>query len=368
MLTAASLKGKKMPTKNQLIKSLIEHNDELENYFRNTIIPQLFVDADLIVQKFTPPAMKQFNLSLDDIGKSIADIQDNFRFPSLIENIQNVIDSNEILEKEIQTTDMRWYQMNIIPYIRQSDNKTNGVIITFIEITFRIKDLKEQEKLISDHEILLDTLSHDIKNPLTNLVLAIDQFKGMGLTNQEEFESLLAIVERALNKMQNLIHELTDTRKEEHKYKTHPELLNFEHILEDVRLTLNDDIKLSGAVIRSEVHVSQITFSRRKLRSIIYNLVINSIKYKSPTRKPEILIKTWRHEDYIIISIKDNGIGIDPSKHEAIFSKYYRLDNDIEGSGIGLYLVKEIVTNAGGKISVESELDKGTQIKIFLKG
>ncbi len=94
------------------IETLIELNDDLENYFRNTIIPQLYIDADLMLQKFTPPAMKQFRLSKNDVGKSINDVKDNFRFPSLIDNIQQVIDINEILEKEIQTTDLRWYQMN----------------------------------------------------------------------------------------------------------------------------------------------------------------------------------------------------------------------------------------------------------------
>ena len=166
-----------MTDKNQQIQELIEHNDELENYFRNTIIPQLFVDGELKLQKFTPPAMKQFSLSASDVGRPIKEIRDNFRFPSIVDNIEQVIKSNEILEKEIQTTDMRWYQMNIIPYVKMRDNKTDGVIITFVEITMRIKDLKEQEKLIADHEILLDTISHDIKNPLTNLVMAIELFK-----------------------------------------------------------------------------------------------------------------------------------------------------------------------------------------------
>src|SRR6185503_15620011 len=106
-----------MPDINNQIENLVELNEELENYFRNTIIPQLFIDADLTLQKFTPPAMKQFNLRKSDVGKSINDIKDNFRFPSLIDNIQQVIDSNEILEKEVQTTDRRWYQMNIIPYL-----------------------------------------------------------------------------------------------------------------------------------------------------------------------------------------------------------------------------------------------------------
>lgn len=356
-----------MPTKKEIIQDLIEHNDELENYFRNTIIPQLFVDADLILRKFTPPAMKQFSLALTDVGKSVLDIKDNFRFPSIIENIQSVIESNEILEKEIQTTDLRWYQMNIIPYITQRNNKANGVIITFVEITFRIKDLKEQEKLISDHETLLDTLSHDIKAPLSNLVLAIEEFKLMGLSNQQEFEGLLEVVERALTKMQLLIQELSETREGEHKYKSHQELLNLEHILEDVRLTLNEDIRSSGAVIKTEIQVSEITFSRRKLRSIIYNLMNNAIKYRSAGRHPEIFIATSREEDYILLSIKDNGIGIASDKQEAIFSKYYRLDNQIQGSGIGLYLVKELVRNAGGKISLDSTEGTGTEIKVYIK-
>lgn len=356
-----------MSDKNQLIQELIEHNDELENYFRNTIIPQLFVDGDLKLQKFTPPAMKQFSLSARDVGRHINDIKDNFRFPTILDNIEQVIKSNEILEKEIQTTDLRWYQMNIIPYVRIKDNKTDGVIITFVEITMRIQDLKDQEKLIADHEILLDTISHDIKNPLTNLVLAIELFKDVSPNDEKQFHSLLKIVDTALTKMHKLIQELTEIRKDDHKYKAGEELLNFEHILEDVRLTLSDNISGAHATISSKINISEITFSRRKLRTIIYNLINNAIKFKAPGRDPKIIVTTKKQKDLVVISVKDNGIGIDKTKFEAIFSKYYRLENDIEGSGIGLYLVKEIVSNAGGKVLVKSQLDKGTEFLIYLK-
>jgi two-component system phosphate regulon sensor histidine kinase PhoR len=353
-------------TKNQLAE-LIELNDELENYFRNTIIPQLFIDGNFILQKFTPPAMKQFSLKLDDVGKSIHDVKENFRFPTIIENIESVIESNEILEKEIQTTDFRWYQMNIIPYVRQKDKKTDGVIITFVEITARIKDLKEQEKLISDHETLLDTLSHDIKAPLTNLVVAIDIFKTSTIDNPENFKSLLQIVENAGKTLQAIITDLIDTRKQEHKYKAEEELLNFEHILEDVRLTLTGDINNSGAIIKSEVNVSEINFSRRKLRSIVYNLVSNAIKFKALDRRPEIFITTEKENDFIVITVKDNGSGIEAGMHDKIFSKYYRIENSIDGSGIGLYLVKEIVKNSGGRVELTSTPGKGSEFKVYLK-
>ena len=350
-----------------VIENLTKQNDELENYFRNTIIPQLFVDANLVLRKFTPPAMKQFRLSSSDIGKSIIDIRDNFRFPSIIENIEHVIESNEILEKEIQTTDFRWYQMNIIPYLIAKEKRTNGVIITFVEITARIKDLKEMETLISDHETLLDTLSHDIKAPITNLVIAIGLFKEIKPGNSQDFHSLLHIVENSIKKMQTIITELTDTRKEEHKYKAHEELINIEHILEDVRLTLKENIIASGARIITDMEVSEITYSRRKLRSILYNLIQNGIKFRSSDRAAKIFIRAYKENDFTVISVKDNGVGIDPSKQESIFQKYFRVENSIEGSGIGLYLVKEIVTNSGGQIALDSVPGTGSEFKVYLK-
>lgn len=356
-----------MQNKNEQINTLIELNDELENYFRNTIIPQLFVDAHLILRKFTPPAMKQFNLALTDVGRPIADIKENFRFPAVIDNIQHVIDTGEILEKEIQTTDFRWYQMNVLPYLVEKENKTNGVIITFVEITMRIKDLKEQEKMIAEHEMLLDTISHDIKTPLASLSLTIELLKKIPEKGMERFPVLLEKVENSLINMQQIIDDLTTSRLQQHKYQAVEELLNFEHIIEDVRLTLAPQIEESGAVIKSEIGVSEVTFVRRKLRSVIYNLVNNSIKYKSEGVKPKIFIKTEAENGFMVISITDNGIGIAEKDLKAIFEKYKRVADSVEGTGIGLYLVKEIVTNAGGRISVESELGKGSVFRVFLK-
>ena len=349
------------------IQELKEHNDDLENYFRNTIIPQLYVDGQLNLQKFTPPAMKQFTLLASDVGKNIDDIKDNFRFPTIVEDIELVIKSNEILEKEIQTTDLRWYEMNIIPYVKLKDKKTDGVIITFVEITTRIKDLNELEKLVADHEILLDTVSHDIRNPLANLVMAIELFKNVSPNNRNEFDTLLKMVDTSLTNMHKLITDLTEVRRGTYKYKAEEELLNLKELLEDVRLTLSDNIIAARAIISCKINISKITFSRRKLRTIIYNLINNAIKFKATQRQPKIIVTTKKEKEFTVISVKDNGIGIDKSNFDAIFSKYYRLENAIEGSGIGLYLVKEIVTNAGGKVLVKSQLGKGTEFLVYLK-
>ncbi len=145
-----------------------------------------------------------------------------------------------------ETADLKWYQMNILPYIQGEVGKINGVIITFVDITARIRELNTLEKLISDHETLLDTISHDVKTPLTTLVLTIELFKNVSPEDQKEFQKLLQRLDTAIKKIHDIINELTDARKQEHKYKSEEELLNFGHILEDVRLTLSHNIKESA--------------------------------------------------------------------------------------------------------------------------
>lgn len=356
-----------MQNKNQQISDLTELNEELENYFSNTIIPQLFVDEQLILRKFTPPAMKQFNLKDDFIGKHLQDIKENFRFPTVIDNIQSVIDTGVILEKEIQTTDLRWYQMNILPYRVRRENRTNGVIITFVDITPRIRDLKEQEKLITEHELLLDTIAHDIKNPLLALGLTIQMLKKLPEKSMEKYPVLLGNVENSLLQMKKVIADLVDTRWEKHKYQAETELVDLQNIIEDVRLTLAPQILETHSTIREEIQVSEIRFVRRKLRSVIYNLLNNAIKYTPEERRPEILIRSYQENGYVVISVADNGIGMSKQERESIFEKFTRVKLSYEGSGVGLYLVNTIISSAGGKITVQSEPGKGSVFSIFLK-
>jgi two-component system phosphate regulon sensor histidine kinase PhoR len=356
-----------MENKTEQINELIELNEELENYFGNTIIPQLFVDAHLILRKFTPPAMKQFKLKMEYIGRPLADITDNFRFPTITENILQVIETGEILEKEIQTTDLRWFQMNILPYLIRQTNQANGVIITFIDITMRIKDLKEQEKLIAEHELLLDTIAHDIKNPLTALGMTIELLKQVPEKGMVRFPALLANVESSLDKMKQIVYDLVQARLQEHRYQAVDEILDLENILEDVRLTLAPQIREANAVIKTNIGPSEITFARRKLRSIIYNLVNNALKYSSSERTPKILIESYTDGNFLVISVSDNGIGISPENQKSIFKKFQRVENSVEGNGIGLYLVNEILQTSGGKITVESVLNEGSVFKIFIE-
>lgn len=355
-----------MQSKKEQINTLTELNEELENYFANTIIPQLFVDANLVLRKFTPPAMKQFSLKQEFIGMPLEDVTEHFRYPTIIDNINYVIATGKILEKEIQTTDMRWYQMNILPYRVRKENTTNGVIITFVDITARIRDIKEHEKLIAEHALMLDTIAHDIKNPIFALDLTIKVLKGSA-GNVLQQTKLVNNLESSVVEIKKVVSELVESHWKKHRYHSAEELLDLQNILEDVRLALAPQILESKAVITQETVLSEVTFVGRKLRSVLYNLMSNAIKYTPKDRNPEIHIKSDQEGGFIVVSVADNGIGISKADQDYIFDKFRRAKSTVEGTGVGLYLVNTILTNAGGKIKVESEPGKGSTFKVYLK-
>src|SRR6185312_6964300 len=131
------------------IKEIVELNDDLNNYFRSTVNGHIYVDNKFIIRKFTPSAIKQVNVKDSDIGRPISDISTNIKFSTMMEDIRSVVSSSHIIEKEIETLDNRWYQMRLLPYVKQQNNSTDGVIVSFNDIT----DLKTaQKKLIKINE------------------------------------------------------------------------------------------------------------------------------------------------------------------------------------------------------------------------
>ncbi|RDV11453.1 ATP-binding protein [Pontibacter diazotrophicus] len=355
------------PKKSRSQRKLIELNDELENYFSNTIIPQLFVDADMILRKFTPPAMKHFNLSAEDVGRHIDDVSSNIRFPTIIENIEEVIESSKDLEKEIQTTDKRWYQLNILPYIVRKENRTNGVIITFIDINDRIDMLRRYEKLNKRYENIIFSMSHDIKGPLSNIEGLVDALRDMQ-GEEADTKPVMDMLSQSVRNLRSTVVELSDIGESDTDFAKVPERVNFGNMIEDAKLALKDKIYEAGAQIKAEINVPEIILSRKNVRSIVYNLLSNAVKYRAPDRAPDIFIKTEASGDFILLSVSDNGVGIEDDKKEAIFERHTRLRKDVEGTGMGLFIVKRLAEDTGGKVEVESKLGEGTTFHVCLKG
>ena len=129
--------------------------------------------------------------------------------------------------------------------------------------------------------------------------------------------------------------------------------------------TLNDVC----ADVITDFKVSNILFNPTYFESIMVNLISNAIKYRSTTRKLIINVSTTLgEEDNIVLQFSDNGIGIDMKRHKnKIFGLYQRFHDHIEGHGLGLFIIKSQIVALGGKIDMQSEVDKGTTFIITLK-
>ena len=350
-------------------RQLRQLNFDLANYFSNTIIPQLFVDADLILRIFTPPAMKQFSLTYDHVGSNISDIKDNLRYPHVVEDIREVIDNgNKTLEKEVQTTDGSWFQMNIVPYIEHEEKVINGVIITFVDITKRLLTLRELEKLNSQYETLMYALAHDIRQPLSTITLIAD---GLLAASQKSGSIQLGKWSDTLRKsskgLEALVQDFTSGKVDEEGESLEKMALNIKEICEDILAALQVEMKEKDINITTDIKVSEVSFPRNSLRSVVYNLIHNAVKFSDPKKVSEIRIGTEAVEGFVILCVQDNGLGIALEDQRRVFKKSSRLSEEIKGTGMGLYVVKKMIEENEGRIKLESKAGEGTIFKVFFK-
>lgn len=355
-----------MSYNNQLSSEEIElKNEELENYFANTIIPQLFVDAQFILRKFTPPTMTHFNLSESDLGKDFDLVKDNIKHPTVMENIQEVIETGEILEKEIQTTDGRWYQMNILPYVVRKENRTNGVILTFVEITQRIQTKRELEKLNAEHDTLMYALSHDIRQPLSVLSLLGTVLEhSYEARDRGKFDQTMKQLRQSVDSVRSLVESFLVANGSDPAMEKKVEKIDLRKMVENIATGLKTEI-FNTDNFTYDFEVSEIQFSRNNLRSILYNLLNNAIKYRKPDRELQVELSTRKVDGFTLLTVKDNGMGIALEDQAKIFEKGGRLNSELEGTGMGLYIIKRMLESMGGTISVESKPGKGSAFLVY---
>ncbi|MCE7059147.1 CheR family methyltransferase [Dyadobacter sp. CY343] len=350
-------------------RELLELNDDLNNYFKSNINGQLFVSSDLRLMRFSPGTVRHINLLESDIGRPINNISTNFRFETLSDDITHVLDNGYPITREVQSNDGKWYQVMTMPYIQQLGNKRTGAIITFNDIS-SLKEIQHQldkkneilTRINGDLDNFVHTASHDLLGPLSNIGISIGLLTEMRADDQE-LRPILDILGNSVKKFGALIHDIgTVARIEDEGIST--EMVDMNEILESILWSLGDKIKQSGAVITSDLKVGQILFSKKNLRSILFNLVSNAIKYRSEDT-PVVTIQTSSVGEFTALTVQDNGTGIAEGDIDKIFHKFHRLQTDHEGQGIGLYLAKKIIDAAGGSIRVESTPGTGSKFVIY---
>lgn len=230
-----------------------------------------------------------------------------------------------------------------------------------------VKKNKELKKLNIDLDNFLYTASHDLKSPIANLDgLIILLKKEFG--NQLHFkgQNLAEMIESSVSKLNKTIIDLTEITRVQKDLDTEAEEISFREVISDVLVGLEELIQDSNAIIKEKIEIDNIRFKKSNLRSIIYNLLTNAIKYRESKRQLLISIVAYKENNNVIFCIEDNGLGIPPHQLPKMFSMFKRFHSHVEGTGIGLYIIKRIVENHGGSISVKSEEGKGTTFRVTL--
>ncbi|MGV3502883.1 MAG: sensor histidine kinase [Adhaeribacter sp.] len=220
-----------------------------------------------------------------------------------------------------------------------------------------------------DLDNFIYTASHDLKTPILNiegLMEALtDQLSEEGISSAE-VQRITRLALDSVQRFKRTIDHLTDITKLQKAHSPETSSINLVALLAEVLLDLEPAIQASQAqVVVGFSEVPPIFFSEKNLRSILFNLLSNALKYRAPGRPPRVEVGYAETAGYQVILVQDNGLGMDLTKNNKLFTMFNRLHDHVEGSGIGLYMVKKIIENAGGSIEVESKLGEGSLFRVF---
>jgi PAS domain S-box-containing protein len=221
-----------------------------------------------------------------------------------------------------------------------------------------------------DLDNFIYTASHDLKAPITNidgLLTALQEQLPPEVRQAEQVQPLLAMMEGAVERFQKTIAHLTDISKLQQAHEQAAEAVDLAALVEDVRLDLAPELAAAQAQLLVEVSGgASLSFSPKNLRSIVYNLLSNAIKYRAEDRPAVVQLRSYIAQGWLVLQVQDTGLGLSEAQQSQLFTMFQRLHNHVEGSGVGLYIVKKIVENAGGTITVQSELGVGSTFTVRL--
>jgi PAS domain S-box-containing protein len=299
---------------------------------------------------------------------------DSSELQKLIKAIKN---KEECLIETISYTKSKeeyWVRYSMIP-IFNAENEVSHWISIQRDITEEKKLEKEKEHLIreltqnnKDLKQFSYITSHNLRSPLSNLTGLLNLIEDIPIENEELKEIL-----NGFNKSTHLLNETINDLVKVIIIKDNPSIQKEEVLLnevfENVFNQLNFQIELYKPIIKLKFEkVTVLNINKAYIESILLNLLTNSIKYRSEDRKLKITISANQIDDSIILTFKDNGIGIDLERNrDKVFGLYQRFHNYPDSKGLGLYLVKSQVETMGGTISIDSEVNKGTSFTLIFK-
>lgn len=228
-------------------------------------------------------------------------------------------------------------------------------------ISQRNRDLANANKEL---DRLVYTISHDLRSPINSMMGLVGLAQRE--TNMDQMSVYLKMMDQSLKKLETFVRETIEMSKE-NRSEVKKEIVDLSLLVEQV-ISLHRHIpEAAGIRFSTEIGVYRVFSDRHKLEIILGNLISNAIKYHDRSKHDKFIKVTTASEmDKVRIEVTDNGIGIDSDDQAKVFNMFYMSAAHEKGSGLGLYIVNEMVTKLGGQVLIRSKLGEGSTFSVVL--
>lgn len=244
-----------------------------------------------------------------------------------------------------------------------------GLIALGVVLMFR--DISREERLSQMKSDFIANVSHEIKTPIATIRTLGENLNEGWVSDPEKQREYFRLIAREGERLSHLVENILDFSRIEAKRKTyHREFVPIADVIEKSierfkLLVEGQDVKLTVHVVP---HLPRVNIDSAVIEQAIINLLDNAAKYSRDEKSIDVSAEAT--QDYCAIKVADHGIGIEKKEIPKLFDKFYRVEpskgKNIPGSGIGLTLVKEIMEAHGGRVEVESELNKGSTFMLVI--
>ncbi len=355
----------------QMFQELVEEKEKLVHTIESLYAGLMLVNESGRIMQMNARARQIFNISNDPSGKHFREVLNHEKaldiLSRLLETSPNSGEEDSNVAEEISVTDPetdeeRIFQMHSAP-VRGEDNKLIGIAIILNDIT----ELRNLDRMKTEFVAIA---AHELRTPMTPIkgfisMLAQDEFDSFSFEERKEYYD---IIEQNVDRLNRLINDLLNVTRIERG-------IALQLFWEDVDLTaLAESVfEVQRGMTNTDKHPLVVdsvpspifaTVGKDQLEQILQNLVSNAIKYSPDGGEVRIILREETDTDSLLCGVQDHGTGIPESAKAKLFKPYRRIHNpktvSVKGTGIGLFLVKNLVEAHHGTIWVESELGKGT--------
>lgn len=246
------------------------------------------------------------------------------------------------------------------------------VLLIIFSFAYTVMTIVRQKKVSEMKNDFINNMTHEIKTPISTISLACEALSDKDIIKSEVlYDNYIHVINEENRRLGNLAERILQSASlEKGQIILKKEMVDIHDIIHEAIHNIKLQVENKGGriIIQLKAENHLLEADKMHITNVLFNLLDNANKYTQGV--PEIIVRTEDSFSGILISVKDNGPGISKSNQKKIFDKLYRVPtgniHNVKGFGLGLSYVKNIVEQHDGKISLESELNKGTKFIVYL--